>query len=391
MNRLEYALNLLREGYPFDDKTYYRIIEGNRPGDKKTLPRMIKDAMGEFAEESAPDSVDEDIIIDILYGMNEFVCRYSAIPAFKQRLRDSFCEWIRLIADNNGISDIENLIDEYMENPVGTDTDVTILKALHAMKPEEGKTKDEIAALIHAKDTKNIQVKLRKLDPSLKEQPRTKQAKGEKNKRKQPNTSLRLGDQVLRVGVEYKDIPLPRDDNPNKTAKIVRKYYSRDTLSPIVLQLNVTQVGMLLRGMMMLYNNEVSNNSYEMALNIWSQLSEHVRDRVKEHVYHDNREFIQFLDDLEKDECSNRIFVTEREMSEDETIETKITIIEKMGRTCDVEFGKDHEIMRNCKLRPNFDSDEKPYRLINDSKEVLIDINDIHDIKIVDDYKLNKE
>ncbi len=55
--------------------------------------------MGEFAEKKSKEIMDENVFEDILYGMNNYIRRYRAIPAYKQKMWDLFSKWMLHIAE----------------------------------------------------------------------------------------------------------------------------------------------------------------------------------------------------------------------------------------------------------------------------------------------------
>ncbi len=364
MTRKELALKVLRENGTFDDETYNRIINGHGWGDKKSLSFVIEKAMGEYADNKI-GKVDEGLIEDILYGMNEYIRRYRAIPSFKQKIWNLFNEWITSISQKYGISNIDELVADIMIKPVEEDPYVTIIKELHGFK-----SKAEIADKLCVSH-KTIQNKLHLLDPSLNQESNDKESKSTK-KRDVP----RFGGQLMQVEIEYEDKEIPRKDNPAKIEKKVREYNTSETLNPVALQLNVTQVGIILKGLQLTYDAEVSDNSLNMAMNVWSQLSPYCQKRIKEFYHPEDKDFHIFIKCIEDTENAS-MFTTEIEMFENELIGSKLNLAFKGSRRCNVKL--DNKVLRNCSIT----FEDGGYVIHDGNTDYKVKEEDVEDIALI--------
>lgn len=98
------------------------------------------------------------------------------------------------------------------------------------------------------------------------------------------------------------------------------RYCTPETIHPLAMLLNLSQVGELLRSLYYAYSEKNSQISYRIALNIWMQLSAYCRDKVA--VVYGNLDdgFLMFLEELKDDAESGEVkneFLSEPEMIRD--------------------------------------------------------------------------
>ena len=373
MTKLEFALHILRQNSPFDDEMLYRILDGQRRYRDNCPSLLIAREMGEFAGKKSNETVDEKVFEDILYGMNDYIRGYRAIPAFKQKMWDLFNEWMLHIADVYTIENAKNLIDEIMEKPVEEDSYVTIIKKLH-----EGCSKKDIATSLCVSD-KTVQNSLHLLDPNLDSEAKDNDSRKTHKKRNTP----RFGGQILQVDITTEDRTVVDPDNPYKTKSKERIFKTKETLHPVALQLNVTQAGILLKGLQLANNMDVSDNSFEMAINVWTQLSAYCRKRLKEYYHPEDEDFhsfIEFIEEVEQDMDKGKMFQTEIEMFEDESIPNKLNLAFKGSRLCNVKL-KDSKVLRKCSIIYDFGK----YIIKDGERSYNVNVDDIEDILLYDD------
>ena len=219
----------------------------------------------------------------VVQGMADFLRGYPSPASYKQHLWDSCDSWIRRIAEVLGL-DAGDLFEDELPRPVERDLGIELIKALHA---KGGKTKAELERELGV-GKKTIQTELRALDPSL-------QKTGEKVR------PLRIAGQEMHPKIEYRD--QYQEDNAHRYDRV---FYMEERLHPLALQLNTHQVGTLLLSLYRRYEDEESNLSYEMALDIWCQLSPYGQERIKE-LFGQDPGFRGFLEQIQAELAEGRL------------------------------------------------------------------------------------
>ena len=97
-----------------------------------------------------------------------------------------------------------------------------------------------------------------------------------------------------------------------------RVFYMEERLHPLALQLNTHQVGTLLLSLYRSFDEEESNLSYEMALDIWCQLSSYGQKRIEE-IFGQEPGFRNFLEQIRAELAEGRLLAFH---SEDELIDS---------------------------------------------------------------------
>ena len=121
------------------------------------------------------------------------------------------------------------------------------------------------------------------------------------------------------------------------------KYYTQDTISPIFLPANISQLKTLLKGLY--YESRMNRDPFAMtlAIDIWSQLSEYAKERIKKYYGRPDKNFNEFLSLV--DSKSEDIFISYREeadyaddMAESENFMYLLGYIEKHRYSCSIYF-----------------------------------------------------
>lgn len=213
---------------------------------------------------------------------------YSAPFSFKQRTKGNFAAWLKRIGESYTVSNAyipeELTADE-------EDTGIAMLKLLHA---REGVTYEEIADELGIGE-RAIQKDLVKLSPSL--------YSGDKK----PYPPFRLGGQPLLAEIEL--------IQQGKSAS-EKRFRTMNSVHPLVLQENIMQLGTILGALCHQYHDYEDELSPLIAIDIWSQMSEYAREKVKTYYAFDNQDLKHFIDMLE-DECPDDHvcgYHTEREL-----------------------------------------------------------------------------
>lgn len=236
-----------------------------------------------------------DLLHTVVDGMAYYLRGYPSPASYKQHLWDSCDSWIRRIAEVLGL-DAGNLFEEELSRPVERDLGIELIKALHA---KGGKTKEQLAEDLHI-GKKTIQTELRALDPSL-------QKTGEKVR------PLRIAGQEMHPKIEYRD--QYQEDNAHRYDRV---FYMEERLHPLALQLNTHQVGTLLLSLYRRFDEEESNLCYEMALDIWCQLSPYGQKRIEE-IFGREPGFREFFEQIRAELAEGRLLAFH---SEDELIDS---------------------------------------------------------------------
>ena len=360
MTRKEFALQILQQTYPFDDsEVLNKYINGRNWSDAKSLTNILGRAMWADGNEASTGVVDSAIVEDIAYGMNEYIRGYQSIPVFKQKIWEQFYEWLRCIIEEYHLVESKESILEILEKPLVEDTNVSVVKAIHSAK-----SKKEIAEMLSVSD-KTVQTALHLLDPTLDQDPGQKG----KNKTREKRNAPRFGGQIMQVEITTEDVDESSNIDLNKKERTVHKYKTKESLSPVALQMSVWQVGILLKGMQLAYDAEVSYHSMTIAINVWSQLSAHCRTRLKENYHPEDEDFHVFLQAVEDAE-NGKPFMTEKEMfdTEDASIMNQLNLVHKGERLCNIKY--QDKVMRNCTV--SFDFHEHKYVIHAKSGDYII-------------------
>lgn len=259
-----------------DDKLAVSML---RPGGSH---QSIVDAVAEACPMGGINT-NADLLRAIICGMADYLRGYPSPASYKQHLWDSCDSWIRRIAEELGL-DAGNLFEEELSRPVERDLGIELIKALHA---KGGKTKEQLAEDLHI-GKKTIQTELRALDPSL-------QKTGEKVR------PLRIAGQEMHPKIECRD--LYREGSSHSYDRV---FYMEERLHPLALQLNTHQVGTLLLSLYRRYEDEESNLSYEMALDVWCQLSPYGQKRIEE-IFGQEPGFRNFLEQIQAELAEGRL------------------------------------------------------------------------------------
>lgn len=229
-------------------------------------------------------------------------------------------------------------------DPLTEDTNIELVKMLH-----RGATKEEISRKLQITE-RAVQEKIAALN----------------GKRNMP---LRVGGQALHVSVSDRRIdPDPHTDSEKKTSKKnVKKYQTWNTMHPITLQLNMTQLWTLFRALA-LYQSKGYMIGADIAKDIWVQLSEYGQERLQALAEDGSLERMMPLDENVKlrnylnniqteDYTYCRGFRTERDLldSDNNPSLEAYFMFAKAGRKCNIGYGKypddkvlEHQIIVNC-------------------------------------------
>ena len=306
-----------------------------------------------------------NIIIDALI---EYCSEYNCSFSFKQQVRAKFKMWLERIRDEYHIDNV-TIPEEFGVKDNELDTAIVMVKELHF---RNGVTKHELHEKLGI-SKRSVQKNLRKLCPALYEG-----ADDDENEVCKP---FRVGGQPIIVDIREKT-----DDKDNR-----KYYYTPNTLHPLVLQENIMQVGVLLKGLSKTYHQDELNTSLIVGIDIWSQLSDYAKERVEVVFAQFDKDLFEFVEIL-KDECPDNHaieFKTERQMMELDmsNYDVLVTASKSYFRKCTVIYtdkeGNRHKL-KHQKIERVEDMDgQEAYLLLSlDETTCIITYDQIDDIII---------
>ncbi len=250
-------------------------------------------------ERQVPSRNDARMLRNIMEGMCDFVRALHAPPSLRQKYWDACDAWLARIARELGTSPAPDL-SEIEARPMESDTMIALIKALHSEKP---KTQQELGEDLGVTD-RTIRTNLRMLCPALQRSDR-------------PVKPLRICGQMVRVSVTEETVE--REDQVNRRTYRCSAYRTPDRLHPLFLQQNTMQTAHLLKALQRRYDQDGDAVCYETALDIWCQLSDEGKNRIREVYCTRDSDFRGFIEMLDR-ECEDPrpiVFHTEEELQPD--------------------------------------------------------------------------
>ena len=211
---------------------------------------------------------------DALAGFEDYIMSYAASPAYKERVvRPFIIEWIKRIADYFGEQVTES--EDFFPHFIRTDKTVELLKLLQA---REGISKSKLQEELGV-GYKTVQNDLRALSPSL----------------GKVDQELKIGGHVIRVDIKEKRL----SDNS-------KEYHSPNTVNPLILFPNVMMTGKLLQS---LAQDTESDVAQYIGADIWIQLTEYYKERIRSVYAEHDEQLTDFLDMIEYRISHGHVFV----------------------------------------------------------------------------------
>lgn len=347
-----YIMQVLSETCPFDFDIKDKLIYGDH-GSKISIRACVDG----YPEDSYCDiNSPHDVVDTIIEIFNCYVVSLPSPVRYKQRVSDMLRDWAKKIADKLGVSDYD-VAGEMMEQYV-PDLTVELIKSLH-FNPEDsnkGVTKQELR--------NKYGVSIRTIESYF--------SRLSGKDRKKP---LAIAGQTVTTQV-----------NAIESAGMASKFYTEDTISPIFLPANITQLKTLLKGLY--HESRVNEDPFAkpLAIDIWSQLSEYAKERIKKYYGRPDEKFNEFLT-LVDSNCHD-IFVFYRKESDyaDDMKESKnrtdqLGYIEKAGYSCSIYF-HDETVDTLQNVRIFYSTKKGGFVAVTENGEVPFDSNDIWDITI---------
>lgn len=285
----------------FDVKKDAVIMNGDANKRIPALREIILSITGAVSE------VQGNNVVEILCeAFSDYIKSYPAPNAYKEKLWKNFCAWVKRISLHYELDYDEDYITENLICPVQKNAVIEIIKMLHVYDEKaKGISKSEIVSelqeSIGERSVKDIINRL-----SIDGLKRDKSAK-----------PIVIAGQTVSLNIKHRDLV----DNYTEKNSRNRYFYSTSTVNPIFMQLNVSQVYLLLHGLARSYMEEERQMAISSGMEIWSQLSQYTQQRIRI-VYFDPgnkqydkdlEEFIQIIED-ELNDTELHTYVTERQL-----------------------------------------------------------------------------
>lgn len=253
-------------------------------------------------------------------AISKYLLRYPATVSVRQRLYQHIFAWCESLGDQFHIPDYEMFLSD-IPHPMDRDLAITLVKELHS---RDGISKADLSEKYDLSE-KTIQVGLHRLSGEGHYQP------------------LRIGGQAVIVPVVHKKAE-HRDEK--------HRYYTPNTLSPVVLQLNLMQVETLLKSFQLNYDSG-NNIPLDLAVDVWGQLSDYAKDRIRKVFSQKDPDLDEFLKLVDAESQSDEYrFMTESEMMEhrDMTVDEQLLTACKGGLICNLSLVAPHRTRKNQRI-----------------------------------------
>lgn len=373
------ALQILKETNPYaghniEDIKYTGLDDDHNYGEHTLLSFIADELKGQKVSVDAryADRINNQRCIEgIVEGMAEYVRLYPAQFAVRQQIKDTLLSWVMSILAIYKIEETPSL-DALRPDKRDQDTAIAMLKELQSVKGVSVVDLNEKLGFKQA-SYRGIKNDLRKLDPSL--------CENEETAKRAAESPFRIGGQPVRVKI--KEISKEHDK---------RKYFRTvNTLHPLVLQENLMQVGTMLQALSRNHYEHEDGISFSIAANIWYQLSDYAKRRIRLIFTIEDPDLKAFLMDLDEIFPDNRLateYQTERELQNAEdnmSIENILVFtLKARGRRCDLWLRIDDEIQempdceivlgKACGLRDTYAAIDKDGNVTGFEYEDLVDI-----------------
>lgn len=298
----ELAIEMLEATNPYKkplDAFYYSYVLLKKRENKKLLCILRSKLAGKRRSVSSRGALEKDYAVcykAIADSFDDYFADYKPQSfAFQQETKVKFARWLNEIARKYDIQ--EKIIPENLQvKPNESDTAIVMLKELHDRK---GKKVSEIAETMHI-SPRAVQKNLRKLDPGL--------SNSEEDNRN-AYVPFRIGGQPVKVKISA----IPPESGKGDY------YRTLNTVHPLVLLENQMQIGTLLKVLANSYYADESAVCYSIGLDIWYQLSDYSRNRVKAVFAIDDPNLQDFIEEIENTVpgSDENKFQTERNMFEE--------------------------------------------------------------------------
>ena len=165
---------------------------------------------------------------------------------------------------------------------------------------------------------------------------------------------FRIAGQSVKVPVKR----VSREDGKEEDNDRRWRYYTPDTLNPVIFQCNIMQTATLLKSFFYNYRDYGNLIPFDMAVDVWIQLSDYAKFRIQEIFGKQDEEFLVFLteiDDSSTEELHH--FHTENNMNSDMQVSEieRLNMAYKGGKRCKVWIAKERKWLCDRKIKYDFD------------------------------------
>lgn len=319
---------------------------------KRTLGRKTRSIRHQGALQKDFETCYEAIVSAMLTYLEGF---QTNSYAYKQDTWKTFSKWLIKIEKAYEISDeVRNT--EIKDRATDTEAMIAVIKALH---DKSGKTVEQIADETNMGD-RAVQKWIKRINDG----------------------DCRLSGQPVQVKVK----------TISGIGGRAPRYRTVNTMHPIILQENVLQIGTLLQSLAHNYIDNDSDVSYSIGVEIWYQLSDYGRKRIKEYFMISDDKLRDFVKDIErlKPNEEGRHFWTERDI-ENTLSFSKIEMLEYVdkgeGRLCNLNLKCHKEVLYNQRLSHRIVGEKVEYQAIDkNGKVTTFTYEDVENIEIVNFY-----
>ena len=297
-------------------------------GEEKSLVEILKrKTTGEAAalrHQTSHEKQKKDAFMAIFYSLEEYAEEYTYTAPFavREEFRKKFFRWLKKIKEKYQLP-VEEAEFTFDSADAGRDTAVAMLKLL---QEPGGLTKEELAAKLGISE-RAVLKNLSRIDHSLGDS-------------RESEEYLRIGGQPVQAKIRVFH---------NGTGERSRRYRTVNTVHPIILQENLMQAGTLIQALARNYTEHDNDTSYILGLDIWSQLTEYARAKIRDYFAYGDpvvRAYIRELDGSCPD-METAAFQTERDMIENHVSQKREKLLACMKaetRCCEPELDLDGDV-----------------------------------------------
>ena len=370
-NLYRYALEMLNTtnvyAHPLEQLCFIKDHE------EYSLVAMVKDRAAKSGSSTGQNTSREEFKLAafsvILESLAEYAETYPASYTVKQRIKKKFVLWLKAIVQEYKIPAAEEDI-KYDFADISADTAVAMLQML---QEPGGVTKEDMVDRLRI-SSRAILKNLCKIDHSLGDSEQNKEC-------------FYIGGQPVQAKIKVFRKPGERTNH----------YRTVNTVHPIILQENLMQAGTLIQSLARNYKEYDSDTSYSVGMDIWSQLSEYGKARIRTiFAYGDSevKDFIRILDD----DCPGMemaSYYTERDMVDEFRIsnhEVLLFCMKAENRRCRLKLflGGEVKCFKNVKIQSVSEEESSTqagdifYKAIcQGTEEILFTEDQVDDIKLL--------
>ena len=320
----DYVMQMI-ENSTFEDRALLEMFSVENPNSQKSLYQIVRrnTNFGKSKESKIDKQKAYQILID---SVSDYILDYSTSYAAKRRLYNRMLAWCEHMGTQYQIDNYEEALKELPEQ-ISTDIAVEIVKDLHS---QDGVSKEELGVRYGA-SPKTIQVCLHRIsDPRC-------------------TDPIRIGGQAVHVPISH--IEKAPDFAESNKRKWKRKYFTKNTMSPLVFQMNIMQVETLMKSLQLNYDSG-NDIPMDLAVDTWGQLSDYARDRIREVFGERDPALMEFLDEVESRMNTDEYrFMTESEiLKSGVSYSEQLLIADKGGLVCNISLIGPHRTRKRQRI-----------------------------------------